>query len=102
MKGIISLVLGFLLMIPLGLIFDAMNWSTFHGWGLVHGSFLLAWPMLTIACYAVIRWVIAPILATSDEPPGSSICGQCKAPVTNDAEVCPACGFVFGGSGAPG
>ncbi|MGD1106720.1 MAG: hypothetical protein ABR865_06715 [Terracidiphilus sp.] len=45
---LVSIVLGFVLMIPLGLLFDAMNWPLFHTWGLAHGSFVLAWPALAI------------------------------------------------------
>ncbi len=44
-----SIVLGFFLMFPLGKLFDAMDWPLFHTWGLAHGSFLLAWPLLAFA-----------------------------------------------------
>ena len=44
---LISFVLGFALMWPLGWIFDVMHWPIFHSWGLVHGSFIVAWPALT-------------------------------------------------------
>jgi hypothetical protein len=50
-----SIVLGLFLMIPLGLLFDAMDWPVFHSWGLIHGSFILAWPLLTLASFGVIR-----------------------------------------------
>jgi hypothetical protein len=43
-----SLLLGFLLMAPLGALFNAMNWPLFHTWALAHGSFLFAWPLLTL------------------------------------------------------
>ncbi|MBS1802195.1 MAG: hypothetical protein JST28_02450 [Acidobacteria bacterium] len=49
-----SIVLGFLLMIPLSMLFDAMNWPLFHTWGLAHGSFILAWPMLTILSFGIL------------------------------------------------
>jgi len=46
---------GFLLMFPLGMLFDSMNWPLFHSWGLAHGSFILAWPLLTLVCFGVAR-----------------------------------------------
>jgi hypothetical protein len=49
-----SIVLGFLFMAPLGMLFDAMNWQLFHTWGLAHGSFLFAWPLLTLTSFIVI------------------------------------------------
>jgi len=48
-----SIVAGFFLMFPLGMVFDAMNWPLFHSWGLAHGSFVLAWPILTLATFAI-------------------------------------------------
>jgi hypothetical protein len=50
-----SIILGFFLMIPLAMLFDAMNWPLFHSWGLAHGSFIIAWPLLTLTSFAVIR-----------------------------------------------
>jgi len=52
-----SVVLGFLLMIPLGILFTAMNWPLFHTWGLVHGSFIFAWPWLAALAFAFL-WVV--------------------------------------------
>ena len=52
-----SIVLGFLLMIPLAMLFDARNWPLFHTWGLAHGSFILAWPMLTVFSFGVL-WAV--------------------------------------------
>ena len=49
------ILLGFFLMIPFGMLFDAMRWPLFHSWGLAHGSFILAWPLLTLASFGVIR-----------------------------------------------
>ena len=49
-----SIVTGFFLMWPLGMLFDAMNWPLFNGWGLAHGSFILAWPMLAVASFGII------------------------------------------------
>lgn len=57
-RAIISLLVavpgGFLLLFPLGGLFDTMGWSVFHTWGLVHGSFLIAWPMLSLFVFAVV------------------------------------------------
>jgi len=42
-------------MFPLGIVFDSMNWPLFHSWGLAHGSFILAWPLLTLLSFGVAR-----------------------------------------------
>jgi hypothetical protein len=42
--------IGFVLMFPLGMLFDDM--PLFHTWGLAHGSFILAWPVLTLLTFA--------------------------------------------------
>jgi len=34
-----------------------MNWPLFHSWGLVHGSFIIAWPVLTILSFIVIKTI---------------------------------------------
>jgi len=51
---VIASVCGFFLMWPLGLLFDKMNWAVFHSWGLAHGSFFIAWPLLAWAVYLVL------------------------------------------------
>lgn len=56
--GLASIVLGFFLMAPLGALFDAMNWSLFHSWGLAHGSFLIAWPALASVSFGIIQIAI--------------------------------------------
>jgi hypothetical protein len=43
---------GLVLMLTLGEVFDRMAWPIFHTWGLIHGSFLLAWPVLTLMSFA--------------------------------------------------
>ena len=53
-----SVVLGFFLMIPLAMIFDAMDWPLFHGWGLAHGSFIIAWPLLTWISYKTMQFAL--------------------------------------------
>jgi hypothetical protein len=55
MRGVISIVGGFLLMFPLGWLFGEMNWPIFHSWGLMHGSFVIAWPVLALLVYVVFR-----------------------------------------------
>ena len=53
-----SIVFGFFLMIPLAMLFDAMNWPLFHSWGLAHGSFIIAWPLLTLLSFAIVQAVV--------------------------------------------
>jgi hypothetical protein len=52
---VISWIAGFFLMIPLAIVFDAMSWPFFNGWALAHGSFILAWPLLSIAAVRGLR-----------------------------------------------
>ena len=58
LTGLGSIVLGLLLMVPLGLLFDGMNWPLFHTWGLAHGSFIIAWPVLACVSFALLRILI--------------------------------------------
>lgn len=58
LTGLGSIVLGFVLMVPLGLLFDAMNWPLFHTWGLAHGSFIIAWPMLAFVSFGLLQTLI--------------------------------------------
>jgi uncharacterized membrane protein len=97
MRAFISIVLGFLLMIPLGWIFGEMNWPTFHGWGLLHGSFIIAWPILAVSVYLALRFIAQPIASASARH-DSFVCSQCKTTIQSDAKTCPSCGFVFGNS----
>ena len=55
LNGVIATVLGFFLMMPLARIFDAKNWAVFNTWGLGHGSFILAWPMLAYLVFLFLR-----------------------------------------------
>ena len=55
--GIICLVVGFFLMIPLIWISEAMNWGIFSGWAVWHGTFLLAWPPLSLLSYGLLRGI---------------------------------------------
>lgn len=54
LRIVASIVLGFLLMAPLATLFEAMNWPVFHRWGLAHGSFIIAWPVLTLIAYGLL------------------------------------------------
>lgn len=54
----VSIVCGFFLMAPLGIFFDKMDLPLFHTWGLAHGSFLLAWPMLTVLSFVTIKFLL--------------------------------------------
>jgi len=53
-----SVVLGLFLMVPLGMLFDAMNWPLFHTWGLAHGSFIIAWPILACISFGFLQILI--------------------------------------------
>ena len=46
--------LGFVLMWPIGWLFGAMSWPVFHGWGLAHGAWIIAWPVLTLFSFLVL------------------------------------------------
>jgi hypothetical protein len=52
---VLSVVGGFLLMLPLAWIFDVMRWPVFHSWGLAHGSFIVASPALALLSAALLR-----------------------------------------------
>lgn len=51
----LSIPIGFICMWPLGALFSAMHWPVFHGWGLAHGAFIVAWPLLSILSFAVLQ-----------------------------------------------
>ena len=53
----LAIVFGFILMFPLGFLFGAMNWPTFHSWGLMHGGFFSAWPTLSLVSFATLSLV---------------------------------------------
>jgi hypothetical protein len=54
MRILISFLAGFAMLLPLGWIFGVMNWPLFHSWGLAHGSFMLAWPVLWLIAYLLL------------------------------------------------
>jgi hypothetical protein len=58
LTGLCAVVLGFLLMVPLARLFDAMNWAVFNTWGLAHGAFVFAWPMLAYLSFYLLRIMI--------------------------------------------
>jgi hypothetical protein len=45
-------------MVPLGLLFDAMNWPLFHTFDLAHKSFFIAWPILAFFNLVLLRLLI--------------------------------------------
>lgn len=49
-----GLVLGFIATGLVGRFFDAQGLPVFHTWGLMHGGFLVVWPVCTVACYFVL------------------------------------------------
>ena len=61
MKGVLryflAIVGGLIFLVPLGALFDRMNWPVFHGWGLIHGSFIIAWPLLTWLLLKLGPWI---------------------------------------------
>ena len=50
-RSVIAVVAGFLLMWPLGYAYATLSWPTFHSWGLMHGTFVAAWPALSILAF---------------------------------------------------
>ena len=47
-----SMVMGFVLMWPLGEFCGNMGWSACNFYSLSHGAFIVAWPILAFACHA--------------------------------------------------
>jgi len=45
---------GILLMWPLGWLFGVMGWPMFHSWGLAHGSWVIAFPLMILLAYLLI------------------------------------------------
>jgi hypothetical protein len=52
-----SVIAGFLLMWPLGYTYAALGWPTFHLWGLMHGTFVAAWPTLSIVAFLALGYL---------------------------------------------
>ena len=53
----VAIVAGFCLMWPLGYLYAAVNWPTFHSWGLMHGTFVAAWPVLSILAFLALGYL---------------------------------------------
>src|SRR5258708_7921686 len=51
---ILAVISGVLLLMPLAWLFGAMNWPTYHSWGLIHGGSFSAIPSLSIAAYSLL------------------------------------------------
>lgn len=56
-RSVIAIVAGFLLMWPLGYAYAALGWPTFHLWGLMHGTFVAAWPALAILAFLALGYL---------------------------------------------
>jgi hypothetical protein len=56
-QAVLSIVLGFFLMGPLAMLFEAMRWAMFHSWALAHGTFVIAWPALTVVSFVALSLV---------------------------------------------
>jgi len=67
MRAVISVVVGFLLMWPLGSLYGLVNWPTFQLWGLMHGGFFSAWPTLSIFTFLALGYV-RPFTRVEDTP----------------------------------
>ena len=65
LTGLCATVPGFFLMVPLARLFDAMNWAVFNTWGLAHGSFVFAWPMLSYLSFYLLRMLIPSLRGQS-------------------------------------
>src|SRR6185295_12559339 len=66
-RSVVAIVAGFLLMWPLGYAYSRLSLPTFHSWGLAHGTFVAAWPTLSILTYLVLGYL--PLFRRSDDTP---------------------------------
>ena len=66
-RSVIAVVTGFLLMWPLGYAYATLSWPTFHLWGLMHGTFVAAWPTLSILVFLVLGY-LPPFRRIDDTP----------------------------------
>jgi hypothetical protein len=66
-RVVISVLAGFFLMWPLGYVYGALNWPTFHSWGLLHGGFTSAWPTLSIFTFLALGYV--PLFPRIEDTP---------------------------------
>ena len=66
-RSVIAIVAGYLLMWPLGFAWTALSWPTFHLWGLAHGTFVAAWPTLSIPVFLALGYL--PLFRRIDDTP---------------------------------
>jgi hypothetical protein len=64
-RSVIAIVAGYLLMWPLGYAWTALSLPTFHLWGLAHGTFVAAWPTLSILAYLALGFL--PLFRRTDD-----------------------------------
>ena len=64
-RSVIALVAGYLLMWPLGYAWTAFSLPTFHLWGLAHGTYVAAWPTLSILTYLALGYL--PLFRRTDD-----------------------------------
>ena len=76
-----SVVIGVLLLIPLGALYEAANLPVYHSWGLMHGSFTTAIPALVAASFVALG-VISWFGKAEDVTPRLLACGSSLALVT--------------------
>jgi hypothetical protein len=67
-----SLLLGFVLMWPVGWLFATMSWPMFHAWGLAHGSWIVAWPVLSVLSFLALYAIGAMASRRSPSGPGDA------------------------------
>ena len=56
-RVVIAIVAGYFLMWPLGFAYVALSLPTFHLWGLMHGTFVAAWPTLSILAFLTLGYL---------------------------------------------
>src|SRR5436190_2537947 len=64
---IVAVFAGYLLMWPLGYAYTTLSWPTFHAWGLSHGTFVAAWPTLSLLAYLALGYL--PLFRRIDDTP---------------------------------
>jgi len=54
----LAIVLGFFLMEPLAHFFDKMDWPLFQSGELAHATFIIAWPLLALLSFGLMKAVM--------------------------------------------
>lgn len=54
----VSLIFGIVGLFPLGAYFNQNGWPVFHTWGLAHGSFIIAVPVLGFPVFVLLGWLL--------------------------------------------